>query len=56
METEFIYENIAFEIQEFIKSAQHSIYVAVKCFTQEEIFNQLVEKNKEDCKLLLSSC
>ena len=53
MQTEAIFENIANRIQQEIENAQHSIYVAVAWFTNYNLFNTLVAKASEGCRVLL---
>jgi hypothetical protein len=51
MQTEAIFENIASRIQEEIKKAQKSIYIAVAWFTNRNIFEQLLLKARAGCTI-----
>jgi hypothetical protein len=53
MQTEAIFENIAKRIQQEIKNAQQSIFIAVAWFTNINIYNALLEKAKEGCRVSL---
>lgn len=53
MQTEAIFENIANRIQEEIEKAQHSVFIAVAWFTNRNLFNILVAKAIEGCKVSL---
>lgn len=51
MQTEAIFENIAYRIQDEISKAQKSIYIAVAWFTNKNIFDKLIVKAKEGCAI-----
>ena len=53
MQTEAIFENIAERIQQEIKRAKSSIYIAVAWFTNQTIFDEIVKKAKDGCSVLL---
>ena len=53
MQTEAIFENIAKRIQQEIKNAQQSVFIAVAWFTNINIYNALLEKAKEGCRVSL---
>lgn len=53
MQTEAIFENIADRICEEIISAKKSIYIAVAWFTNQNIFNLLLEKANKGCHVSL---
>ncbi|MGD0583757.1 MAG: phospholipase D-like domain-containing protein [Bacteroidales bacterium] len=53
MQTEAVFENIAIRIQSEIKKAQKSVFIAVAWFTNKDLFNELLEKAKAGCKVLL---
>lgn len=53
MQTEAIFENIADRILSEIRMAKKSIFIAVAWFTNKNIFEQLVIKTKEGCKVFL---
>jgi PLD-like domain len=52
-QTEAIFDNIATRISDEIRDANHSIYIAVAWFTNQAIFNLLLEKAKQGCKVSL---
>lgn len=51
MQTEAVFENIAHRIVEEIEKANKSIYIAVAWFTNKSIFNHLINKAKNGCKI-----
>lgn len=53
MEAEGIFENIAERIQQEIKGAKKSIFIAVAWFTNKTLFNELIEKAKAGCTISL---
>jgi hypothetical protein len=53
MQTEAVFENIADRIQSEIRKAQKSVFIAVAWFTNKDLFNELIEKAKAGCKVLL---
>ncbi len=53
MQTEAIFENIADRIQQEIKGAQKSIFIAVAWFTNRSIFTELIERAKAGCSISL---
>jgi len=53
MQTEAVFENIAERIQSEIKKAHKSVFIAVAWFTNKELFNEILERAKADCKVLL---
>jgi hypothetical protein len=53
MQTEAVFENIAERIQQEIKKAQSSIYIAVAWFTNQTLFDELVKKANDGCSVLL---
>ncbi len=53
MQTEAIFENIAEHIQQEIRSAQKSVFIAVAWFTNKSLFNSLVERAKAGCTISL---
>jgi len=53
MQTEAIFENIANRIQQEIEKARQSIFIAVAWFTNQNIFNALVAKTNEGCRISL---
>lgn len=53
MQTEAIFENIADRIQQEIKKANNSIFIAVAWFTNKSIFETLLLKAKQGCKVYL---
>jgi hypothetical protein len=53
MQTEAIFENIAERIQQEITKAQSSIYIAVAWFTNQMLFEELLKKATEGCKISL---
>ena len=53
MQTEAIFENIAERIQQEIKRAKSSIYIAVAWFTNQTIFDEIVKKAKDGCTVSL---
>jgi hypothetical protein len=50
---EAVFENIADRIEQEIKGAQHSIFIAVAWFTNKNIFEALLEKAKSGCAISL---
>jgi hypothetical protein len=57
METQAIFENIAESIQQEIRKAERTIFIAVAWFTNKTIFDELVAKANEGCtvNLMLSN-
>jgi hypothetical protein len=53
MQTEAIFENIADRIQQEIRKAQKSIYIAVAWFTNKNLFNEIVNKSRNGCTVFL---
>lgn len=53
MQTEAVFEDIGIRIQNEIKKAQKSIFVAVAWFTNKGLFNELAIKAKNGCKVYL---
>jgi len=53
MQTEAVFENIAVRIQKEISKAQKSVFIAVERFTDEDIFNELVNKAVSGCTVSL---
>jgi len=53
MQTEAIFENIAERIQQEIKDAKKSIFIAVAWFTNKNLFNALVERARAGCNVSL---
>jgi hypothetical protein len=53
MQTEAVFENIAERIQSEIKKTQKSVFIAVAWFTNKDLFNELIEKAKNGCKVFL---
>jgi hypothetical protein len=53
MQTEAVFEDIAIRIQTEIKKAQKSVFIAVVWFTNKDLFNELIEKAKAGCKVML---
>lgn len=53
MEAEAVFENIAERIQQEINKAQKSVFIAVAWFTNKNIFNELVSKAKNGCRISL---
>jgi hypothetical protein len=53
MQTEAIFDNISNRIIEEIKNTNNSIYIAVAWFTNKSIFDQLLLKAKEGCRIQL---
>jgi hypothetical protein len=53
METQAIFENIAESIQQEIRKAKRTIFIAVAWFTNKDIFEELVAKAKEGCTINL---
>jgi len=53
METQAIFENIAENIQQEIKKAERTIFIAVAWFTNKTIFDELVAKAYEGCSVFL---
>ena len=51
MQTEAIFENIAKRIIEEIQTAKNSIFIAVAWFTNKSIYEQLLLKAKQGCKV-----
>jgi len=51
MQTQAIFNNIAESIEQEISKAQNSIYVAVAWFTNQNLFNALLQKAKSGCKV-----
>lgn len=51
MQTEAIFENIANRIIREIDNANHSIYIAVAWYTNKKIFDKLVQKVDNGCKI-----
>jgi hypothetical protein len=57
METQALFENIAENIQQEIRKAERTIFIAVAWFTNKNIFDELVAKANEGCivNLMLSN-
>ena len=53
MQTEAVFENIGERIQQEIRKAQKSIFIAVAWFTNKSLFNELVNKAKNGCTVTL---
>jgi hypothetical protein len=53
MQTEAVFDNIAIRIQSEIRKAQKSVFIAVAWFTNKDLFDELIEKAKAGCKVLL---
>ena len=53
MQTEAVFEQIAERIQSEIKKTRKSIFIAVAWFTNKTIFDELIAKAKEGCKVFL---
>ena len=53
MQTEAIFENIAGQIQQEIDKAQHSVFIAVAWFTNKTLFNALLSRAKNGCRVSL---
>lgn len=53
MQTEAVFENIASRIIHEIQKAEKSIFIAVAWFTNQKIFNQLIEKARQGCNVEL---
>lgn len=53
METQAIFENITENIQQEIKKAERTIFIAVAWFTNKTIFEELVTKANEGCTVHL---
>ena len=53
MQTEAVFEDIAVRIQSEIKKAKKSIFIAVAWFTNKNLFNELLLKANEGCKVHL---
>ena len=53
METQALFENIAENIQQEIRKAKRTIFIAVAWFTNKDIFEELVNKAKEGCTINL---
>ena len=53
MQTEAVFEHIAERIQAEIKKARKSVFIAVAWFTNKNIFDELLTKAKEGCKVFL---
>ncbi|EKT4544243.1 hypothetical protein OC66_06500 [Flavobacterium psychrophilum] len=51
MQTEDIFENIAKRIIEEIQTAKKSIFIAVAWFTNRSIYEQIILKAKQSCKV-----
>lgn len=49
MQTEAVFENIAERVQQEISKAQKSVFISVACFTNKNIFNELVNKARSGC-------
>lgn len=49
--SEAVFENIAWRIQQEVKQAQKSIFIAVAWFTNRDLFNELVERAKAGCTI-----
>jgi hypothetical protein len=57
METQALFENIAESLQQEIRKAERTIFIAVAWFTNKNIFDELVTKANEGCivNLMLSN-
>ncbi|WP_372650035.1 phospholipase D-like domain-containing protein [Draconibacterium sp.] len=53
MQTEAIFENIAGQIQQEIEKAQQSVFIAVAWFTNKALFNTLLNRAKDGCRVSL---
>ena len=53
MQTEAVFENIAERIQQEIRKAQKTIFIAVAWFTNKNLFNELVNKARSGCTVSL---
>jgi phosphatidylserine/phosphatidylglycerophosphate/cardiolipin synthase-like enzyme len=53
MQSEAVFENIGIRIQQEIAQAEESIVLAVAWFTNKDLFEALIEKAKENCKVSL---
>jgi hypothetical protein len=53
METQALFENIAENIQQELRKAKCTIFIAVAWFTNKNIFEELVVKAKEGCNIYL---
>jgi hypothetical protein len=53
MQSEAVFDNIAFRIQSEIRKAQKSVFIAVAWFTNKDLFNELIEKAKTGCTVYL---
>jgi hypothetical protein len=53
MQTEAVFENISDRIQQEIKKAKSSIYIAVAWFTNQTLFDEIVKKAKDGCSVSL---
>lgn len=53
MQTEAVFDNIGERIQSEIKKARKSVFIAVAWFTNKNLFNELLLKAKEGCKIFL---
>lgn len=53
MQTEAVFENIGERIQQEIRKAQKSIFIAVAWFTNKSLFNELVNKARNGCTVTL---
>jgi hypothetical protein len=53
MQAEAVFDNIAERIQQEIRKAQKSVFIAVAWFTNKHIFNELVQKSKNGCSISL---
>ena len=53
MQTEAVFENISERIQQEIKRAKSSIFIAVSEFTNQTLFSELVKKANDGCTISL---
>jgi len=53
MQTEAVFENITERIQQEISKTQKSVFIAVPCFTNKNLFNELVNKARNGCTVSL---
>jgi hypothetical protein len=53
MQTEAIFENIAERIQQEIRQAKKTVFVAVTWFTNKVLFQELVNKSRDGCAISL---
>jgi len=53
MQIEAIFDNIAERIEQEIGKANKSIYIAVAWFTNQKLFNSLIEKAVDGCQIFL---